>query len=141
MKSAITCSFIAIRGWYCMSNSLNSITHSVIRSMASRLLIALRIGLSIRMITVCAWKYGLSFRAAITNVKASFSIGGYLSSTSWNAQLVKYIGFCTSFPSLTKAMLTVARETVRYRNNASPGFEGLSNGREERYAFRSLKAC
>ena len=41
---------------------------------------------------VCAWKYGLIFRVAVTNAKASFSIWGYLSSALHNARLVKYTG-------------------------------------------------
>ena len=52
---------------------------------------------------------------------------------------MKYIGFCTSFSSLTKAVLTTTREMGRYRNNTSPGFDGLNNNEEERYVFRSSK--
>ena len=141
MKSAIIYPFIAIHGWYCMSDSLNSIAYGATRPTASGLLIALRRGLSIRTITICAWKYGLSFRAAITNAKVSFSIGGYLSSAPQNARLVKYIGFCASFSSLTKAVLTATGEMTRYRNNTSPGFDGLNNDEEERYVFRSSKTC
>ena len=141
MKLATTCPFIAVRGQYCMSNSLNSNAHNAICPASSGLLIALRIGLSVRTITVCNWKYGLSFRAAVTNAKASFSIWGYCSSAPRSAQLVKYTGFCTPSSSLTKAPLIVAGETARYRNNSSPSLDGLSNGREERYAFRSSNAC
>ena len=54
---------------------------------------------------------------------------------------MKYTGFCTPSSSLTKAPLTVAGETARYKNNSSPSLDGLSNGREERYAFRSSNAC
>ena len=71
-----------------MSNLLNFIAHSANHSAALRLLIARRNGLSVRAITVWAWKYGLSLRAAITKAKVSFSIGGYLSSTPQSAQLV-----------------------------------------------------
>ena len=67
MKSAITYPFTVVRGQYCMLNSLNLTAHNAIRPAALGLLIALYRGLSIRMIIVCAWKYGLSFRAAITN--------------------------------------------------------------------------
>ena len=70
-----------------MSNSLNSIAHNAIRPTASRLIIARRKGLSVRTITVWDWKYGLSLQAAITKAKASFSMGGYLSSTPRNARL------------------------------------------------------
>ena len=44
----------------------------------------------------------------VTKAKASFSIGGYLSSAPRSARLVKYTGFCTPSSSLTKAVLTVA---------------------------------
>ena len=141
MKSTITCPFLAVRSWCCMSNSLNSTAYNANSPTASGLLIAFRKGLSIRMIIVCAWKYGLSFRAAVTNAKVSFSIGGYLSFAPQNTQLVKYTGFYTPFSSLTKATLTAAREMARYRNNASPGFNELSNRGEERYVFRTSKAC
>ena len=76
MKSVTTCPLMVVCEWYCMSNSLNSIAHNAIRSAASALLIARYRGLSVRTITVWAWKYGLSLRAAITKVKTSFSIGG-----------------------------------------------------------------
>ena len=79
---------MAVHGWYCMSNSLNSIAHSAIHLTALGLLIAHRKGLLARTITMWAWKYGLSLRVTVTKVKASFSIGGYLSSTPWSAQLV-----------------------------------------------------
>ena len=88
MKSAMACPFIAIHGRYCMSNSLNSIAHGTICPVASRLLIALQRGLSVTMITGCAWKYGLSLRVAITNAKASFSISEYLSSAPRNTPLM-----------------------------------------------------
>ena len=70
-----------------MSNSLNSIAQSANRPAASGLLIAHHKGLSVRTIIVWAWKYGLSLRAAVTNAKASFSMGGYLSSAPRSAQL------------------------------------------------------
>ena len=54
---------------------------------------------------------------------------------------MKYTNFCTMFSSLTKAALTAAEETARYRNNSSPSLDGLSNGEEERYAFRFSNAC
>ena len=92
IKSATTCPSIAVHGRYCMSNSLNSTAHNAIHPAASGLLIALHKGLSVRTIMVCSWKYGLIFRAAITNAKASFSIWGYLSSAPHNARLVKYTG-------------------------------------------------
>ena len=124
-----------------MSNSLNSTTHNAIHSTVSGLLIALRRGLSIKTIIVCAWKYGLSFCAVITNAKASFSIWGYLSSTPRSTQLVKYTGFCTPSSSLTKVALIAAGKTARYRNSSSLSLDGLSKGREERYAFKSSNAC
>ena len=40
----------------------------------SGLLMALLKGLSVKTTMVCAWKYGLSFRAAVINAKANFSI-------------------------------------------------------------------
>ena len=88
MKSEMACPFIVVHGQYYMSNLLNSIAHSAIHLAASRLLIALQRGLSVRTITVYAWKYGLSLRVAVTNAKASFSIGGYLSSAPQSALLV-----------------------------------------------------
>ena len=62
-----------------LKNSLNSIAHSVNRLAASGLLITCCNSLSVRTITVWAWKYGLSLRATVTKAKASFSIGRYLS--------------------------------------------------------------
>ena len=88
MKSATTCPLMAVREQYCMSNSLNFITYSVIRLAALGLLIARHKGLSVRTITVWAWKYGLSLQAAVTKAKVSFSIGGYLSSAPPSARLV-----------------------------------------------------
>ena len=89
MKSATTCPFITVHGWYCISNSLNLTVYNSICPAASRLLITLFRGLSVRTTIVCAWKYSLSFHAAITNAKASFYIWGYLSSAPRNVQLVK----------------------------------------------------
>ena len=57
-----------------MSNSLSSIAYKAILPAASGLLIAFLKDLSIKTTMVCAWKYGLSFRAAIINAKANFSI-------------------------------------------------------------------
>ena len=94
-------------------DSLNSITHSAIRPATSLLLIARHRGLSVRTTIVWAWKYGLSLRVAITKVKASFSIGGYLSSTPRNAQLVQYISFHTLSFSLTKATLMAIGDTAK----------------------------
>ena len=54
MKSVITCPSTAVCERYCMLNSLNSIAYSTIRPAASRLLIVLHRGLSIRTITMCA---------------------------------------------------------------------------------------
>ena len=54
MKLATTCPFIAVRSRYCMSNSLNLTAYNVIRLVASRLLIALCKGLSVRTTTECA---------------------------------------------------------------------------------------
>jgi len=88
-----------------------------------------------------AWNYGLSFQAIVANAKASFSIGGYLSSAPRSAQIVKYTVFFTPFSSLTKAALTAAREITKYGNNSSPGLDGLSNYGEERYLFRSSNTC
>ena len=72
-----------------MSNSLSSIAHKAIRLAASGLLIALLKGRSVKTMMVCAWKYGLSFRAAITSAKANFSIWRYLVSAPWNVWLIK----------------------------------------------------
>ena len=83
----------------------------------------------------------MSFRTAITNAKASFSIGGYFSSAPQSGRLVKYTGFCTPSSSLTRAALTTAREMARYRNSSSLGLDGLNNGGEEKYTFRSSNAC
>ena len=141
MKSTTTYPFIVVRGRYCMTNSLNLTTHNAICLAALGLLIALCKGLSVKMTTICAWKYNLTFRAAITNAKARFSIWGYLSSAPQSAQLVKCTGFYTPSSSLTKVALTAARETTRYRNSSSPSLDGLSIGREERNAFKSSNAC
>ena len=89
MKSATTCPFTAVRGQYCMSNSLSSTAYKAILPAASGLLIAFLKSLSIKMTMVCAWKYDLSFRAAINNAKANFSIWGYLSSAPQSTGLVK----------------------------------------------------
>ena len=95
-----------------MSNLLNSMAQSASRPAASRLLIARCRGLLVRTTTIWAWKYGLSLRAAVTNAKASFSMGGYLSSAPQSARLV-YMGFCTLSSSLIRAALTAAGETAR----------------------------
>ena len=79
---------MAVRGQYYMPNSFNSIAHSAIRPAAAALLITLRKGLSFKTTTVWAWKYGLSFRAVVTNAKASFSIEGYLSFAPRSSLLV-----------------------------------------------------
>ena len=79
MKSMTTCPLMVVRGWYCMSNLLNSIAHSAIRPAALGLLITLRSDLSVRTTTV--W-------VVVTKVKASFSIEGYFSSMPWSTQLV-----------------------------------------------------
>ena len=76
MKSATICPFIAVHGRYCTSNSLSSITHKAILPTASGLLIALFKGWSVRTTIVWAWKYGLSFRAAVISAKDNFSILG-----------------------------------------------------------------
>ena len=70
-----------------MLNSPNSMAQSASRPAASGLLIACRRGLSVKTITVWAWKYGLNLRATITNAKVSFSMGGYLSLASRSARL------------------------------------------------------
>ena len=124
-----------------MLGLLNYIAYCAIYLVAYGLLIACCRSLSIRTTTMWAQKYGLSLRVAVTKVKASFSIGRNLSSAPQSARLVQYIGFCTLSSSLTKASLTATRETTRQRNSSSPGWEGLSNGGEEGYAFRSSKAC
>ena len=54
VNSAITCHFMAMRGLFYTSNSLNSIAHSTIRPATSGLFIALCIGLSIKKITMFA---------------------------------------------------------------------------------------
>ena len=74
MKFATTCPFIVVRGLYCISNSLSSIVHRAIRLAASRLLMAPFRGWSIKTMMVWAWKYGSSFRVAVTSAKANFSI-------------------------------------------------------------------
>ena len=89
MKSATICPFTAVHGRYCTSNSLSSIAHKAILPVASGLLIALFNGWFIRTMMVWAWKYGLSFRAAVTSAKVNFSILGYLSSAPRNALLIK----------------------------------------------------
>ena len=89
MKSATICPFTAVRGRYCTLNSLSSIAHKAILLATSRLFIALFKGWSIRTTIVWAWKYGLSFHAAIISAKANFSILGYISSASRKALLMK----------------------------------------------------
>ena len=79
MKSATTCPLMVVCGRYYISNSLNSIANSTNCLAISGFFITCRNGLSVRMITVWAWKYGLSLRAVITKVNVSYSIGGYLS--------------------------------------------------------------
>ena len=85
MKSASICPFMAVRKQYYTSNSHSSIAYSTICSIALRLLIARRRGLSVRTMIVWAWKYGFNVRAIVTKAKASFSIGGYLSSVPQSA--------------------------------------------------------
>ena len=50
------------------------IAHKAILPATSGLLMALLKGLSVKTTMVCAWKYGLSFRVAVINTKANFSI-------------------------------------------------------------------
>ena len=54
MKSATTCPFIVVRGQYCISNSFSLTAYNAIRLVASGLPIALRRGLSVRTMIVCA---------------------------------------------------------------------------------------
>ena len=89
MKSATIFPFIAIHGRYCMSNSLSSIAYKAILPAASGLFMALFKGWSGKTMMVWAWKYGLSFRTAVTSAKANFSILGYLSSAPQKALLIK----------------------------------------------------
>ena len=89
MKSATICPFTAVHGRYCTLNSFSLIALKAILSVASGLLIALFKGWSVRTTIVWAWKYGLSFRAAIISAKANFSILGYISSASRKALLMK----------------------------------------------------
>ena len=89
MKSATTCPFIAVRGRYHISNSLSLTAYNAIYLVTSGLLMVLLRGLSVKTTIVCAWKYGLSFRAAITNANINFSIWRYLSSAPQNPWLVK----------------------------------------------------
>ena len=63
--------------------------HKAILPTASGPLMALFKGWSVKTMMVWAWKYGLSFRAAVTSAKANFSILGYLSSAPQNAPLMK----------------------------------------------------
>ena len=44
--------------------------------------------MSVRTTIMWAWKYGFSLQAAVAKAKASFSIGGYLSSTPRSARLM-----------------------------------------------------
>ena len=87
-KSATACALIPVRGQYWTSNSPSSTTHRTSHPAASRLFIAFYSNLSVWTTMVCAWKYGLSFRAAMISVKASFSIEGYCPSAPHSAQLV-----------------------------------------------------
>ena len=89
MKSATICPFTAVHGQYRTSNSLSSIAHKAILPVASRLLMALFKGWSVKTMMVWAWKYDLSFRTAVMSAKANFSILGYLSSAPRNALLIK----------------------------------------------------
>ena len=89
MKSATICPFTAVHGRYCTLNSLSSIALKAILPVASGLLIALFKGWSVRTTIVWAWKYGLSFRAAIISAKANFSILEYISSAPRKALLMK----------------------------------------------------
>ena len=89
MKSATICPFTAVRGRYCTSNSLSLIAHKAILPATSGLLITLFKGWSVRTTIVWAWKYGLSFRAAVISAKANFSILGYLSFAPRKALLTK----------------------------------------------------
>ena len=89
MKSATISPFTAVHGRYCTKNSLSSIAHKAILPAASGLLISLFKSWFVRTTMVWAWKYGLSFRAAVISAKANFSILGYLSSAPQNALLMK----------------------------------------------------
>ena len=87
MKSTKTYLLIVVLGLYLMSNSLSSIAHFTSLPEVSGLCNIYFIGCSVGISMVWAWKYGRSFLAVVTNARTSFSIFGYLSSTSLRAQL------------------------------------------------------
>jgi len=87
-KSTKAWALIVVLGWYSMLNSSSSIAHKIIHPAAFGIFIALCNGLSVWTIMVYAWKYGLSFRAAVIREKASFSMRGYLPSALGSARLV-----------------------------------------------------
>ena len=140
IKSTKACALIVVLGQYQTSNSLSSIVHRTNRPVASELFIIFCSSLSIWTTKVCAWKYSLSFRAAVINAKASFSIGGYLSSSPRSVQLVQYTGNCTQSSSRIRVELTAVRDTAKQRESSSPGLNKLSNGGDARYAFSSSNA-
>ena len=86
-KSAKTCPFIADFGLYLISNSLSSLAHFISLPEVSGLCSTCFIGYYVGTSMVCAWKYGRSFRAAVTIAKINFSILGYLSSAPLRARL------------------------------------------------------
>ena len=87
MKSAKICPFIAVLGLYLMLNSLSSVAHFTSLHEVSGLCGICFIGYSVGISMVCAWKYGRSLLAVVTNARTSFSIFGYLSSAPLRARL------------------------------------------------------
>ena len=75
-KLAKAWALIVVLGWYSMSNSTSFIAHKTNHLAASGLFIAFHKGLFVWTTIMCAWKYGLSLRAAMIREKASFSIRG-----------------------------------------------------------------
>ena len=87
MKSAKICPLIAVLGLYLMLNSLSSIAHFTSLPEVSGLFSICFIGYYVGISVVWAWKYGRSLLVVVTNARTSFSIFGYLSSTSLRARL------------------------------------------------------
>ncbi|KAK1560655.1 hypothetical protein Q3G72_029274 [Acer saccharum] len=87
-KSAIACPLSEALDVYLMLNLLSLITHLVKLPDNSGFYRICLSGQSMYTSTVCAWKYGLSFLAAMTNARAIFSACEYLVSASSRALLV-----------------------------------------------------
>ena len=118
-----------------MSYSVSSTAHVASLPEALRFVKAFLIGAFVCTTIGCCWKYGLSFRVAVTKASATFSSGGYRVSASRRTWETKYTGFCYLPSSFTRAALTTFSVAARYSNRGSPGTGFAMRGGFAKYSF------